>query len=488
MAKFTVQFGVPKEEEYGLTIRDPNKDGLPVNGNLTNETFNRFQIGVPGIPAITNNIEGIKPNILDNLLGSSSSNDSASNGQSNNPSNEDTTPKPPSTTGSTNTSTSGTSGAFNYPTYLEGAAVQAAGQKKSAAEDALANYGDFTYANQTIIEDVLKQYLNREKFSYNFNEDALYQQYKDKYIQQGKMAMQDTMGQAAALTGGYGNSYAATAGNQAYNASLENLNDIIPELYQMAYDRYNQEGQDMLNKYSLLSDDRATQYGMWSDGYNRLAADRDYYGNAYYNERDFDYGKYSDDRNLAYTDHRNQIGDSQWLAQFDEAIRQYNEQFAYQKDRDAVSDSQWEQEFNYGKEQDATKNNQWQRTYDSSTYDNGGYDTDAIRKAQNFVGADADGMWGSASSKAAKEKGYNSLGEVMAALGISPDDAPEDEDATDYSDWNAGDWEAYFAYIRQTEGKSAAEAELDRMIKAGKIPNNMVAMATIGARGGMTGH
>ena len=272
-----------------------------------------------------------------------------------------------------------------------------------------------------ILDDVLNQYLNREKFSYNFNEDALYQQYKDKYIQQGKMAMQDTMGQAAALTGGYGNSYAATAGNQAYNASLENLNDIIPELYQLAYDRYNQEGQDILNKYSLLSDDRATEYGMWSDKYNRLAADRDYYGNDYYNERGFDYGKYSDDRNLAYSENANQNAFNQWLAGLTEEQRQFNETLDFNKDRADVEDSHWEQEFNYGKEKDATTNTKWQKEYDSSTYDNGDYSTDAIRKAQNYVGADPDGMWGSQSAKAAKAMGYDSLEDLMKHLGISPD-------------------------------------------------------------------
>ena len=77
-------------------------------------------------------------------------------------------------------------------------------------------------------KDAMDRINNREKFSYDLNGDALYQQYKDKYIQQGKMAMQDTMGQAATLTGGYGNSYATTAGNQAYQAHLNNLNDIRP--------------------------------------------------------------------------------------------------------------------------------------------------------------------------------------------------------------------------------------------------------------------
>ena len=60
--------------------------------------------------------------------------------------------------------------------------------------------------------------LNRSPFTYDMNEDMLYQQYKDSYTRQGKLAMQDTMGQAAALTGGYGNSYATTAGQQTYNS------------------------------------------------------------------------------------------------------------------------------------------------------------------------------------------------------------------------------------------------------------------------------
>jgi peptidoglycan hydrolase-like protein with peptidoglycan-binding domain len=251
-----------------------------------------------------------------------------------------------------------------------------AGQKKTDAENAVGNYGDFAYGKQDLYDDIINKIMNREKFSYDLNGDALYQQYKDKYIQQGKTAMQDTMGQAAAMTGGYGNSYAATAGNQAYQASLEKLNDVIPELYQMAYDKYRQEGQDMYNQYAMLSDDRSQEYGMWSDGYNRLLSEREYYANNYNNaygmdygqyvdkynrlaadrgyyadvydsERNFDYGKYSDDRNFeygkyaddksyAYQDHRNQIADEQWQAQFDEAVRMNDlteEQWKWQKEQ-----------------------------------------------------------------------------------------------------------------------------------------------------------
>lgn len=290
---------------------------------------------------------------------------------------------------------------FTYGKYEESDSVKNAGDKKTETENALAGYKDFTYSNQQSLDDIMNKILNREQFSYDLNGDAFYQQYKDKYVQQGKMAMQDTMGQAAAMTGGYGNSYAATVGNQAYQASLENLNDIVPELYQMAYDRYNQEGQDMLNKYSMLSDDRATQYGEWTDGYNRLATDRGYYADQYDAERNYDYSKYADDRdfsygqyaddrnfgynqwadgyNMAYGEHRDAIADKQWQANFDEAQRQYEEQMAFNREQFDYQKAQAQKAASSGGSGDsggegnsgggATADTLW---YATGTYDNNG--------------------------------------------------------------------------------------------------------------------
>ena len=231
---------------------------------------------------------------------------------------------------------------FTYDDYTKSQDVINAETNKANAEGALANYGDFTYSNQGMFNDVMNKILNREKFSYDLNGDALYQQYKDKYIQQGKLAMADTMGQASAMTGGYGNSYAASVGNQAYQASLQNLNDIVPELYQMAYDRYNQEGQDLYNQYGLLSNERSTEYGMWGDKKNSLIADRDYYSNEANNAFNRDYGMYSDNRNLAYGEHTTKEGYkyqdvadanayNQWKASYDEGIRQYNDTMAFNR-------------------------------------------------------------------------------------------------------------------------------------------------------------
>ena len=235
--------------------------------------------------------------------------------------------------------------------------------------------GEYQSKYQAVADEVLNSYMNRDKFSYDLNGDALYQQYKDKYITQGKMAMQDTIAQASAMTGGYGNSYAANVGNQAYQASLQNLNDVVPELYQMAYNQYQQEGQDMLNKYSIYMDRENQEYGRYRDTVADWTAERDYLTNLYNSERSYDYSVYSDnrnfdygvysdnrnfaynqysddrnlaytqydsDRNLAYTDYRNAIADEQWQQTFDQALAE----FEYQKTRDAVADEQWQKNYN----------------------------------------------------------------------------------------------------------------------------------------------
>jgi peptidoglycan hydrolase-like protein with peptidoglycan-binding domain len=214
----------------------------------------------------------------------------------------------------------------------EGSAYNTASSNKNNAQSKLDSLADFKstdyYSGLTKTEDgglmldkVMQDILNRKEFSYDFNGDALYQQYKDKYTQQGKMAMQDTMGQAAAMTGGYGSSYASTVGNQAYQSSLQNLNDVIPELYQLAYDKYNQEGQDLYNQYGLLSNEYDNAYGKYNDEYNKTYSERDYWGN----EENNIY-------NREYVTHRDNIEDERYNAEFNEALRQYEQSLALGKE------------------------------------------------------------------------------------------------------------------------------------------------------------
>lgn len=169
---------------------------------------------------------------------------------------------------------------------------------------------------QNQLDDTLNKILNREKFSYDLNGDALYQQYKDQYIQNGKMAMMDTMGQAQAMTGGYGNSYAQSVGQQAYQGYLQQLNDKVPELYQLAYDQYNQEGQDLYNQYALLNSQDEKEYGRYRDALSDWLADRDYLT-----------GRYDTALGYQYQIDRDKVAD----AQFNEQMALSKEQWAWEK-------------------------------------------------------------------------------------------------------------------------------------------------------------
>lgn len=132
------------------------------------------------------------------------------------------------------------------------------------------------------------QIRNRKKFSYDMGTDPLYQQYREQYQRLGRLAMQDTMGQAAALTGGYGSTYGEQVGQQAYNAYLQNLNDIVPQLQQQAYQRYQDEGTDLYNQYSLVKGRDDTDYGRYRDTVSDYYSDLSDARSAYNSERSLD--------------------------------------------------------------------------------------------------------------------------------------------------------------------------------------------------------
>lgn len=214
--------------------------------------------------------------------------------------------------------------AEQYATYKEAQSViDAREQMKNQEANKVGDWTGGTYGQS--LKDALDKIANREKFTYDLNGDALYQQYKNQYMQLGKLAMADTMGQASALTGGYGNSYASTAGNQAYQQYLSRLNDKVPDLYNLALQKYQMEGDQLKDIYSMYNDQYNTEYGQYRDqvadwraemdrlqqkyyneadmDWSRFSSNRDYYANQYNNERNFDYGVYSDAKNIAYNDY-----------------------------------------------------------------------------------------------------------------------------------------------------------------------------------------
>ena len=122
------------------------------------------------------------------------------------------------------------------------------------------------YADQ--IANLYDQIMNRPAFSYDASRDPLYQKYRDAYIRDGQRAMQDSMGAAAALTGGYGNSWANTAGYQAYGEYLKALNDKLPELEKNARERYDAEGNALTGKANLALNLDNREYGWYRDAMN----------------------------------------------------------------------------------------------------------------------------------------------------------------------------------------------------------------------------
>ena len=243
-----------------------------------------------------------------------------------------TTTKTTSTTAkASTTSTAAKNTGFTYADYKPSDAVT---QAETLLNQQLAQKpGEYQSTWQDQLNETIQQILNRDKFSYDLNGDALYQQYKNQYVNLGQMAMMDTMGQAQAMTGGYGNSYAQSVGQQAYQAHLQELNDKIPELYQLALNQYMMEGEDMYNQAALMAQQEEQDYGRYRDQLGDWQNERDYLAGRYDTERDYDYGQWADGRDFAY----NQFADD----------RAYN----YQVERDKVTDAQWQKEFDEAKRQ-----------------------------------------------------------------------------------------------------------------------------------------
>jgi hypothetical protein len=148
------------------------------------------------------------------------------------------------------------------------------------------------------LDVIYQQIVTRKPFNYDMNGDMLYQNAKDQYVQGGRQAMMDTMGQAAMLTGGYGNSYASTAGNQAMQQYLLQLNAMLPEFYDRAAAQYNQQGDDLYNQYGLLLNQDQSAYGRYQDAMTQWNNDLAMAQNAYNNAYAQDYGAFQDTLNF----------------------------------------------------------------------------------------------------------------------------------------------------------------------------------------------
>ena len=266
-------------------------------------------------------------------------------------------------------------GEFKYGQYISPEEAVAAWDAYN--QHAAKNPGEFNYSMQDQLNDIINQINNREKFSYDLNGDALYQQYKNQFTQQGKMASMDVMGQAAAMTGGYGNSYAQSVGQQAYQGYLQKLNDKIPELYQLALNKYNMEGQELKDKHNLLTDDRNYQYGLHRDKVNDFNTERNrLYTVARDTEADA-YNKWYNAETMRADQHDRAM--SAWKSEMSREDDNYwkNKSFNYQAEQDQIRNGYTQQELDLA-----------QKKFEASLTDPTADDTDPTRA----VYAGNDGM------------------------------------------------------------------------------------------------
>lgn len=157
-----------------------------------------------------------------------------------------------SSKGNSSAATSKVSPVFNEkkPEYKKSDALLSAEKNLENWENR--NPSEYKSKYSEEIERILESILNREEFDYKASADPLYEQYKELYMQNGKKAMMDAVGNSASLTGGYGNSYAQTAGTLAYEDYLTQLNDIALDLRDRAYEEYKEEGDKLVEDVTLL--------------------------------------------------------------------------------------------------------------------------------------------------------------------------------------------------------------------------------------------
>ncbi len=184
-------------------------------------------------------------------------------------------------------------------------------QKKSRPEEYRSGW-------EAQLQELMERILGREEFRYDLDGDALYRQYRDQAMRDGRLAMQDAVDQAAALTGGYGNTYAQSVGQQAYDRQLEKLSGKIPELYALALDQYRQQSQELQNRYNMLSGQERQDYTRYQDALAAWQQEADRLWQNYTDSRDFDYGAYRDG-----------VEDMQWQQDFDENKRRYDQQWDF---------------------------------------------------------------------------------------------------------------------------------------------------------------
>lgn len=164
--------------------------------------------------------------------------------------------------------------------------------------DKIGSFKPFTYGSAPSYEnrfqqkqqELLDAALNRDPFSWSKETDPQYSSYKKTYLREGERATADALAKASAASGGRPSSFAVNAATQAGDYYATKLSDVIPTLYQQAYERYLKDYQMKLSDLNAVNQQEQLDYAKYLDRLNQFNTDRNFDYNNYLGE----YGRLQD--------------------------------------------------------------------------------------------------------------------------------------------------------------------------------------------------
>lgn len=322
------------------------------------------------------------------------------------------------------------------------------------------------YAQQQ--QDLLDAILNREDFSWSKETDPQWSSYKKSYLREGDRATQNALAQASAASGGRPSTAAVTAASQAGDYYAAQLNDVIPTLYQQAYDRYLNEYNMMLQDLGAVNTQEQLDYAKYLDQLGQYNTDRNFAYQTYLGDFNtlqgklsalqgqdgVDYGRYLDKINLDLQKEQ-QAYDRAWNEDQREYERTWNEEERnYNRGQDSQSLAQaqidailaaggtpsaeligasgYSNEYVQALEEayrrelagavrsggssgtSAKGSSKSQSSSKSNGYNNGTRTTEQIKQMQKALKVEADGYWGPATQAAAGGLGADEMWAMMS--------------------------------------------------------------------------
>lgn len=361
--------------------------------------------------------------------------------------------------------------------------------------DQINNFGSFSFDQEAPVYDnqyaeqqqaLLDAILNREDFSWSKETDPQWASYKKSYLREGDRATANALAQTSAASGGRASTAAITAATQAGDYYATQLNDIIPTLYQQAYDRYLNEYSMMLQDLGAVNTQEQLDYAKYLDQLTQYNTDRNFAYDTYLGDfnilqgqlaslqgqDDVDYGRYLDQINLGIqkdeTEYqRGQQEQALAQAQVDAILAAGGTPSA-----ELIGASGYTSEYVQALE-DAYRKAEAEKTSTSSGsgrvtsgggtgYDNGSLTTSQIIQMQEALGVTADGKWGPATQAAAGGLSADAAWEIMNRGSETGEEAEADAGASVTNQTGDG-WIRVPGYSRITW------QELEAMVNRGEI-------------------